>query len=66
MTTPTETERLVRMETKLDMLVEMSEKRGLDHEARLRSLEQFKWVVMGIAAVVGGASGVITRVAVLG
>ena len=66
MTTPTETERLVRMETKLDMLVEMSEKRGLDHEARLRSLEQFKWVVMGIAAVVGGASGVITRAAVLG
>ena len=66
MTTPTETERLVRMETKLDMLVEMSEKRGLDHEARLRSLEQFKWVVMGSAAVIGGASGVITRAVGLG
>lgn len=56
-----EFERLVRIETKLDGLVDTTKERGTDHEARLRSLEKLKWVILGGATVAGGAAGAIAR-----
>ena len=44
---------LAIINTKLDVLIEQR----LDHEGRLRRLEQFKWVMVGAAAAVGGIAG---------
>jgi hypothetical protein len=44
---------LAIINTKLDVLIEQR----LDHEGRLRRLEQFKWVKIGAAAAVGGVAG---------
>jgi hypothetical protein len=64
-----EVERLVRIETKLDMLVEStkeradaSTKRDDDHEARLRLLESFKWRAVGAAAVISAPVGAVVGV----
>jgi hypothetical protein len=64
------TERLVRMETKIDFLSERSTRNEVrldslermsgpnaDHEARIRKLEKIVWVAMGFAAALGGAVG---------
>lgn len=65
------TERLVRMETKIDFLSErLAHNEGrlsnleravstpnADHEARLRKLEKVVWVAMGFAAAGGGVLG---------
>ena len=61
MSEPSEVERLVRIETKLDILVESTEKRGADHETRLRALEKVKWIIIGGSAVTGGAAGLIAK-----
>lgn len=73
MTAPAEIERLVRIETKLDMLVEStkeqavaSTKRDDDHETRLRALESFKWRAVGAAAVVAAPVGAIIGVVARG
>lgn len=51
-------ERLVRIETKLDIVLAQH----TDHEVRLRALERAKWIAAGIAAAGGGAVGtVVTR-----
>ena len=54
-------ERLVRIETKLDSVVDGR----ADHESRLRHLEQWMWRAAGAAAVVGGlvgaAAGAVVR-----
>ncbi|MCE5291588.1 MAG: hypothetical protein LLG14_20445 [Nocardiaceae bacterium] len=59
MTAPGEFERLIRIETKLDELIKTTSERGIDHESRLRALEQFKWISVGIAAAAGGAAGTL-------
>jgi hypothetical protein len=65
------TERLVRMETKIDFLSErLAHNEGrlsnlerfvatpnVDHEARIRKLEKIVWVAMGFAAAGGGLIG---------
>ena len=65
------TERLVRMETKIDFLSErLAHNESLlsnvervvstpnaDHEARIRKLEKIVWVAMGFAAAGGGLIG---------
>lgn len=62
-------ERLVRVETKLDMLsgAKASEHADMardiaDHEARIRSLEKAHWRSAGLA---GGVAGLISGAAVL-
>lgn len=51
---PTSVEaQLAVINTKLDLLIEQR----TDHEVRLRKLEQFKWVLIGLAAAAGGVSG---------
>jgi hypothetical protein len=52
----TETQ-LALINQKLDMLVQTTADRGRDHEDRLRKLEQFKWLLVGIAAAAGGGAG---------
>lgn len=47
---PPTIERLVRIETKLDMMVPTN----ADHEARIRSLEKYKWLLVGAAGALGG------------
>ncbi|MEU9888678.1 hypothetical protein [Sphaerisporangium sp. NPDC051011] len=55
-------DRLVRIETKLDMAIN----RGDDHETRLRKLERLVWIAAGAAATGGGVVGAIVRQAVGG
>ncbi|MDP9820487.1 hypothetical protein [Nocardioides massiliensis] len=42
-------ERLAVMDTKLDVLIQQR----TDHEERLRTLERFRWVLLGVAAASG-------------
>ena len=55
MTPPEMTERdlLIKMSTQLDQVVHQV----TDHETRVRSLEQAKWILAGAAAVIGGVAG---------
>jgi hypothetical protein len=46
-------DRLARVETKLDLLVEQIAPQRLDHEARIRTLEQRAWMLAGFAAAPG-------------
>lgn len=39
-----------------------TERNVLDHEKRIRILEQFRWTVLGIALVSGGLGAVITKI----
>lgn len=43
---------LAIINTKLDVLIATRD----DHETRLRKLEQFKWVLLGVAAASGGVA----------
>lgn len=52
----TETQ-LALMNQKLDMIIVQTTDRGRDHENRLRKLEQFKWVIVGLAGASGGLGG---------
>lgn len=65
MTAPAEIERLVRIETKMDLLIDSTGKRGEDHENRLRALEQFRWKLFGgcaaVAAVVGPTASKVVQ-----
>lgn len=45
------------MNAKLDLLLAGKD----DHETRLRSLEQFKWLVVGAAAIAGGSAGSLAQ-----
>lgn len=56
--------RLVRVETKLDGLIEAQDRRNTDvekdvadHETRLRRLERGFWLGIGAAAAIGSAAG---------
>ena len=46
---------LAVISTKLDILIEQRS----DHETRIRSLEQFKWALVGACAAGGGTAGAI-------
>lgn len=48
-------DRLARIETKLDALSSSSG----DHEARIRALERTKWIAIGAATAAGGLAGQI-------
>lgn len=43
--------------TKLDMLIQRIDPTLMDHEKRIRSLEQWRWRVAGGAALAGGILG---------
>lgn len=53
---------LALVNQKLDFLIEQTNVRGADHEQRLRSLEQFKWLAMGASAGIGGLSGWLAQI----
>lgn len=46
---------LAAINVKLDLLIAGKD----DHETRLRSLEQFKWLFIGASAAAGGSAGAI-------
>lgn len=46
---------LAVISTKLDVLIATRD----DHELRIRKIEQFKWVLLGFAAAVSGASSAV-------
>lgn len=48
---------LAVINTKLDTLLIQRD----DHETRIRKIEQFKWVLVGIALASGGASTAIAQ-----
>lgn len=49
---------LAVINTKLDLLITTRD----DHEIRLRKMEQFKWVIVGVATAAGAAAGRLTGV----
>lgn len=55
--TPSVEVQLAVMNAKLDLLLAGKD----DHETRLRSLEQFKWLVVGAAAIAGGSAGSLAQ-----
>lgn len=50
-----------RLNEKIPTHVEFVERNLKDHETRLRSLEQFKWVLVGLALASGGLGAVLTK-----
>lgn len=52
-------DRLVRVETKLDLLITRLDPMLTDHEQRLRKLERATWVWAGAAAAGGGSLGAL-------
>jgi hypothetical protein len=52
---PSEQERLIRIEVKLDQALHIDN----DHEARIRALERARWTAAGFAAAGGGAVGTL-------
>jgi hypothetical protein len=46
---------LAVINVKLDLLIEQRS----DHEERIRSLEQFKWLLAGVCAAAGGGAGAV-------
>jgi hypothetical protein len=51
-----------RLNEKIPTHVEFVERNLKDHETRLRSLEQFKWVLVGLALASGGLGAFLTKV----
>lgn len=52
---PSEQERLIRIEVKLDQALHIDN----DHEARIRRLERALWTASGFAAAGGGVVGAL-------
>jgi hypothetical protein len=50
-----------RLNEKIPTHVEWVERNIKDHEGRLRTLEQFKWMIMGMVGLAGVLGGVITK-----
>ena len=50
-----------RLNEKIPTHVEWVERNLKDHEYRLRTLEQFRWLVLGVASVSGVIGALITR-----
>ena len=38
-----------------------TERNVLDHEKRIRTLEQFRWMILGIVAISGLLGGIVTK-----
>jgi hypothetical protein len=38
-----------------------TERNVLDHEKRLRTLEQFRWMILGVVAISGLLGGIVTK-----
>lgn len=38
-----------------------TERNVLDHEKRIRTLEQFRWMILGVVAVSGVIGGMVTK-----
>ncbi|MHA6626874.1 hypothetical protein ACU61A_15675 [Pseudonocardia sichuanensis] len=53
------TARLVRIETKFDLLMQQVMPQQADHETRIRQLERTVWTASGIATALGGAIGAL-------
>lgn len=52
-------ERLTRLETKLDLVITRLVDGHGDHEVRIRRLERVVWVASGAAAAAGGGVGAL-------
>ncbi len=55
------TKQVAILNEKIPTHVEWVERNIKDHEVRLRSLEQFKWVLVGLSLASGGISAAIMR-----
>lgn len=49
-----------RLNEKIPNHVTWTERNVLDHEKRLRSLEQFRWTLVGISVASGGVSAIVS------
>jgi hypothetical protein len=50
-----------RLNEKIPTHVDWVERNIKDHEARLRNLEQFKWLLVGLALASGGLGAALSR-----
>ncbi|MCE7008726.1 hypothetical protein LWC34_38835 [Kibdelosporangium philippinense] len=53
------TDRLTRIETKLDLALTQHREELNDHETRIRKLERALWIAAGFAATAGGGVGAV-------
>jgi hypothetical protein len=56
------TKQVAILNEKIPTHIDWVEKNMKDHETRLRTLEQFKWVLIGIALASGGLGAALTKV----
>lgn len=59
-------ERLVRIETRLEQLIDLNKTRGEDHEGRLRALERWKYAlpISAFGAVLSAAVTIFIALAI--
>lgn len=55
------TKQVAILNEKIPTHVEWVERNIKDHELRLRTLEQFKWVMVGLALASGGVGAMLAR-----
>lgn len=56
------TKQVAILNEKIPTHVDWVERNMKDHETRLRTLEQFKWVLIGIALASGGLGAALTKI----
>lgn len=55
------TKQVAILNEKIPTHVDWVERNMKDHEQRLRALEQFRWILMGVAIASGGLGAMLTK-----
>jgi hypothetical protein len=56
------TKQVAILNEKIPTHIDWVERNMKDHENRIRNLEQYKWILMGVALASGGVGALITKV----
>jgi hypothetical protein len=56
------TKQVAILNEKIPTHIDWVERNMKDHENRIRNLEQYKWLLMGVALASGGVGALITKV----
>lgn len=55
------TKQVAILNEKIPTHIDWVERNMKDHENRIRNLEQYKWLLMGVALASGGVGAIVTR-----
>jgi hypothetical protein len=58
------TKQVAILNEKIPTHIDWVERNMKDHEGRIRNLEQYKWLLMGVALASGGIGALVTRMMV--